>query len=105
MSIDYSPVGGIGLEVTDEIRKKLVVANKGDFDGDMNSLLSDLEFNYEEAGDGSYSGDDNIFYIMVDGDTLTEVNKNVKKLIKKLSSMKIEVDIDSFKIISDLHVW
>jgi hypothetical protein len=105
MGVDYNGVGGIGLEVTNEIKKKLVVANDGDFCGCMDTLLDDLEFEYREAGDGNYSGEENTYYIMVEGENLREIIENSEPFIERLSNMGIIVTFDNLKVIEDLRVW
>lgn len=106
MGIDYTPVGGIGLEITDEIKKKLVIANEGEaHDGCMDSLCSDLGLEYSEAGDGSYSGDENTFYLMVEGTTLMEINENSGPFLDKMYEKGIRVTASDLQVISELHVW
>lgn len=105
MGVDYDGVGGVGVEITEEMKRKLVVANEGAFDGYMDELLSDLELEYKEGGSGSYTGKENTFYLMVEGDTLEEVYNNSKGFISKLSEMNIDIKLGDIVVIEDLHVW
>jgi hypothetical protein len=105
MGVDYIPVGGIGIKVTHEIKKKLTIVNEGDCCGGcMDSLLSDLELEYAEAGDGSYTGEENTYYLMVQGSTLVEINENTDEFISKLKSYDIDVSVSDVKVISELHI-
>lgn len=104
MGVDYSPVGGIGIEVTKEIKSKLIKANDGNYD-DMDSLLDDLDLPYKVAGNGSYTGNDNDYYVMVEGETLTEINSNTDRFIEVLGNLGVEIKLDDLKVIQELHVW
>jgi len=103
MGVDYSPVGGIGIEMTDEILG--VLQKQVDLYECKDSLLDELELSYSQAGSGNYTGAENTYYIMVDGDTLMEINKNAKVLSDKLKSFGIEIEAEDFDVIQDLHVW
>lgn len=105
MGVDYSPVGGVGVEVTKEIKKKLIVANDGDYDGDMDDLLSELGLTYAEAGDGNYTGDDNRHYIILEGDNFSELSENALPLISKLEDMGINIEYTDLKVLNELHIW
>ena len=105
MSVDYKGVGGIGVLVTDSIRKKLVIANDGNYDGCVETLLCDLGIECEELGEGNYTGNENTFYMMVEGKTLIELNKNVQAFIKKLKSYKINIKEEDIKLVSGLLMW
>lgn len=106
MGVDYSPVGGIGVKLTHEMKCKLIVANEGEaHDGCVDSLLGDLEFCYAEAGDGNYSGNENDFYLLVEGDTLMEINQNSKEFLQRLNSYGIKIKEEDLEVISELHVW
>ena len=106
MGVDYSPVGGIGIKIEGKIKNKLIVANDGEsYDGDMDSLCGDLDLTCSESGDGNYTGDENDWYIMVEGETLMEINKNAPKLIEKLSGYGINIKMGELKVIQELCIW
>lgn len=105
MGVDYTPVSGVGIEVTKDIKKKLVMANGGDFDGCLESLLDDLELVYQDAGSGSYTGEENTYYLKVEGSTLTEINRNSEPFLKKLEGFGISLTVDDLIMINDLCVW
>jgi hypothetical protein len=103
VGVDYSPVGGIGIELTDEI---LGVLQKAvDLYEDKESLLGELELDYKEAGDGNYSGDENIFYIVAEGNNLRETTESAIELSKRLKELGVDISSDDFIVIQDLHVW
>jgi hypothetical protein len=104
MGVDYSPVGGIGIEVTGKIKAKLKAAATDSYEC-MGELLDDLGIPYKEAGDGNYSGKENSFYLIVEGETLTEINNNAEKFIKNMSEFGIKVKSDDLVVIEELHVW
>lgn len=106
MGVDYNGIGGIGLEVTDEVLEKLHKYTKNKFIDDHTvDLIESLDISYSEAGSGSYTGQENTFYLMAEGDTLKEVTEGAKELSVKLKQLGIEIDPDDFEVISDLHVW
>jgi hypothetical protein len=105
MGIDYDGIGGIGIEFTDEIKDKLIeceLFTEEDFDEDYDSCFEKLGLTYDQAGN-MYSGD-TYFYLMVDGDTLPEVNKNSKEFINTLSKYGVIITEDDLKVISDYLV-
>lgn len=104
MGVDYSPVGGVGIKVTDKIKNKLRVANNGDGD-DITEILDSLELPYAQAGDGNYSGNDNDFYLKVEGETLVEINSNAPAFIEKLKGYNVDISLNDLIMIEDLHVW
>ncbi len=104
MSVGYDAVGGIGIEVTPDIRNKLCSAYNN-LEDDMVEILEATDFTYSEAGDGSYTGDDNTFYIMVEGKTLGDIIENAKKVSKSLSEFGISISDKDFVVIEDIHVW
>lgn len=106
MGVDYSPLGGIGIRVTKEYKKKLIVANEGEtYDGDMVSVIEELGITAGTSGSGSYTGEENDYYMMVDGSTLMEINQNSAHFIKTLNSFGIDITEKDLEVIEELHIW
>ncbi len=106
MGVDYNGVGGIGIVVTSSMKKKLIILNEGECcDGSLEEVLDDLEMSYKEGGDGNYSGEENTFYLTVEGETLNEINENVEGFLETLNDAGIKVSQNDLKVIEDLHVW
>ena len=113
MGIDYCGVGGIGIEIDDDMKElisnKYYSKNEMDEDDDdyeevyFSEILDDAGIEYSEAG-CSYSGDLN-YYLLVDGSTLLEVQNNTEEFIKKLKDIGINITIEDLQVVSDLHVY
>lgn len=74
MSVDYDGVGGIGIELTDEVL--LCIIDKGIFteyqwEDDRHLTLESLGLSFSEAG--SYYSGNLKQYLFVDGNNLKEV--------------------------------
>jgi len=112
MGIDYRGVGGIGIEVTEQMINEAIELKypDGDFDEDagyhekLDDLLSESPLEYETAGD-AYSGE-TTFYLLVPGSTLGAVQKNVPVFLEGiLQVFNIKKDPAELEVISDLLVY
>ena len=102
MGVDYSAVGGIGVKVTPKMLKVLRARdteNEDDYD-----ILDSLGLRFEVGGSGAYTGKKDNYYLMADGNNLGQVIKGADKLHKKLKELGIDIPVDKFEVIEDLHV-
>jgi len=114
MGVDYSSVGGIGIEIDDEIKNMITdrycTENGIEEDSDeydelyFSEILDELEIDYSEGGSGCYGGDSS-YYLLVDGNTLLEVQNNTDEFIKNLKNIGIEITVEDLQVISDLHIY
>lgn len=104
MGVDYDGVGGIGVEVDDEIIDACIkngVFTKEDYDDDAD-CLSNLDLTYGTAG--SYYSGNVTHYLFVDGATFSDIKKNIGGFIDKLKSIGVEKTEDDIKVISEMLV-
>lgn len=108
MGVDYEGVGGVGIELTDEMIEQL--KNYSSFteeeweDGPI-YYMEKCGFLCFEGGSYHYTGEKRRFYFLVPGDTLKEVTNNAPTFIKNLAAFGIQTTVDDLKIISDLLIW
>lgn len=105
MGIDYDGVGGIGIELTDNMIQTAI--KKGIFTQEMwkedqDHCLDILGFTYSDAGN-YYSGDIKT-YLFVDGNNLGEINKNALDFIEKLKQFDIIYSVDDIELIEDVRI-
>ncbi len=110
MGIDYRGVGGIGIEVTEEMIDSAIWKKYPDFDEDSNyeekleNLLSESSLEYATAGN-AYSGETG-FYLLVPGSTLGEVQENVPVFLEGiLQIFDLKKDPVDLEVISDLLIY
>ena len=119
MGIDYSPVGGIGIEIDEEMRSliefKYYVNTYGigkieDLEDleeyeelDFQEILEECFLPYSMAG-CSYSGN-HCYYLMVKGETLLEIENNYQEFIDSLKEYGISIIKEDLMVVSDLLVW
>ena len=107
MGIDHNGVGGIGIELTEEIRNKLIenkLFTQDEWDEDKYGCLEEINLIYSVAGDGSYGGKD-IYYLLVKGDNLKEILENEEVFRNHLKTFGIQLTQGDLSVISDLHTW
>jgi hypothetical protein len=114
MGVDYCSIGGIGIEITDDMKDKLsedyYLKNEIDEDDDdyeeiwFTEILDDSGLEYSEAGSEGYGGEGR-YYLLVDGNTLLEVQNNTDEFIKNLKNIGIIITIEDLQVISDLHIY
>lgn len=106
MGVDYDRIGGIGIELTNDMMRSLCINSDipdEEWEDDPDYCLDRLKLNYERAG-SEYSGEI-YYYLLVKGDTFIEVNKNIPEFIEKLDLFGIDVKVEDLKVISDLYIW
>ena len=108
MGIDRDGIGGIGILVDQEVVEKMItkgIFTEDEWEDDPLECLDMTMIPHATAGDGSYTGDDDIFYFMIDGNTLNEINRNVPDFIKRLNEVGVSIKEEELIVISDIHVW
>jgi len=106
MFFDYSPVGGVGIQLTKEMVERLISNGKfseDDWEDDPDGCIDELGMSYQTAGN-SYS-DETYHYLLVEGSTLMEINENVDDFVSELSKNGITISKEEIHVIRDLHVW
>lgn len=104
MGVDYGSIGGVGIEFTAEmvdVAIKNGVFSEDEWEEDEYECLGEIGLKYREAGN-AYAGVSR-WYLLVNGDTLDEVNENSNKFIARLA--EIGISVDKLDIISDLRIW
>lgn len=106
MGVDYNGVGGIGVKLEDEMIEKLIASglfSGEEWEEDEQECVEKIRIGYSEAGN-CYSGN-TWFYLLVEGETLPEINANKLEFIGRLSDIGITIADEDLKVISDLHIW
>ena len=108
MGIDYDGVGGIGIEVTESILKKLISAKlftRKQWNEDFNECLEKIGLLFSTAGN-FYSGDmeDLTHYLFIPGNNLQEILDNEEKFKLDLEKFGINISRKDLLVISDHRV-
>ena len=114
MGVDYCGIGGIGIKITDDMKDiislKYYSINNIDEDDDdyeeiyFSEILDDYGLEYSEAGSEGYGGEGR-YYLLVEGNTLLEVQNNTDDFIKSLKDVGIKITVEDLQVISDLHIY
>lgn len=98
MGVDYSAHYGIGIKI-----QTFEIEDKFDFlDENLNE-----KYTWFETGEGSYTGEENEFYVILKDDSnLLEINLSVEKvkLLNHLKEIGIET-IGEFGIVGGLEIY
>jgi hypothetical protein len=108
MGIDYSAVGGIGVQLTKERIQKLIGANvfsQKEWEADYGLCLKKLKFPYSLAGDGSYTGEEHRYYLHIPGHNLNEINDNKEEFCKQFQDWNILLEDEDLAVLSDIYVF
>ena len=108
MGVDYDGVGGIGIELAEEMIEYAIehgVFTEEAWDYDSGECLDQLAgFYYSHAG-SSYSGD-TFFYLFVPGSILGEINEKAPRFVEKVKEyFGVDIAVDDLKVISDIYIW
>jgi hypothetical protein len=111
MGIDYHGVGGIGMEVTEEMIEDAYYNPNYPSYGEeemhedmLNELLGESPLEYATAGN-TYSGK-TVFYLMVPGTTFGEIQENIPVFLESIFQVfDIKKDPADLEVISDLLVY
>ena len=106
MGVDYSGVGGIGIEISEEMKDILLDKHTSENEDDevyFSEVLDDLGIEYQEAGSGGYGGEAR-YYFLVKGNKLSEVQENTPAFIESLKDVGIKIDVKDLRVVSDLYI-
>jgi len=109
MGIDYDGVGGIGIELTEDIIQKFIsfeYFTEDEWNENYYDCLETIgkKFNISFTSAGNFYSGDIVHYLLVDGQNLKEINENSKTFIEKLKIIGLELSEESLKVISDYMV-
>lgn len=103
MGVDYNSVGGVGIEISEQMVKTMIdngVLTEDEWDDDPWDCSEKIGLKYESAGVFNYEN----HYFFIDGCTLAEINSNVGKFKNKLYEIGLKIEDEDIKIISDIYV-
>ena len=106
MGVDYNGVGGIGVEFTDDMAERAIergMFSREDWEADRYMCMEEIGVLFSEAGN-SYSSDTR-FYLLVEGETLKEINNNAGVFVEKVSKLLPDLSVDTLRVINDMHIW
>ena len=106
MGVDYSSVGGIGVEFTEDMKQAMIdkgLFTEDEWDDSQSECMDEIGIPYNEAGN-SYSCE-TCFYFLVKGKTLKEINNNAGEFVSELKECGINVSVNELQVISEYHVW
>lgn len=106
MGVAYQAIGGIGIEITDEMINKMIdlgMFAKTEWNEDPDGCLSEIGLLCANAG--SYYSGNVYWYWLVAGDTLTEVNDNSNDFLHKLNQIGFKKNVSDLKVIQDLLIF
>jgi hypothetical protein len=110
MSIDYDGVGGIGIELTEELVQKFIAANiftEEEWEDDYYECLEKVEETFGIATDTAgnfYSDRDITHYLFVDGSNLKDILENHVTFLEKMKSVGVDLSLEDLELISDYKV-
>lgn len=111
MGISYDGIGGIGIEVTEEIVAKFISSGyftEDEWDEDyyecLETIGEKLNISYSTAGNFYNGIEDLVHYLLVDGENLKEVVENSKTFIEKLKTVGLDLTEKDLLVISDYCV-
>jgi len=105
MGVDYDANFGIGYR----LKNKFFEDDENGEEFDMESYLDDVitdDFRYFKTGSGSYTGEENEYYLVIKNpfETGLDLTEKKKLLDDFLAKNDLEVDGD-FDVVGGLHVW
>ncbi len=108
MGVDYSGIGGIGIEITEErfaLLLKHGLFTQEEWDNDPWYPLEKLKFPYAAAGVGNYTGKKNTYYVLVPVDNLTEIIANEAQFRGTFAKYGIDLQQKDLMVIVGLYVY
>ncbi len=106
MGVDYTGIGGVGIEITEEMQEMITEKYNVENDEEVYfvEILDEIGIEYSEAGSGNYSGEAR-YYFLVEGSKFSEIQDNTDDFIKSLKDIGIEITSEDLDVISDIHMW
>lgn len=108
MSVDYSAIGGIGIEATKEIAAKLIeksIITQDEWDDKY--IFKDSPSNkhkIEMATAGSAYSGELYWYFLVVGENLPEIMENALDFIAAFQSAGVDIKMDDLEVIAEGYV-
>lgn len=102
MSIYYDGIVGIGVHLNLYMIKDTTAFTMEEYEEDRHECVSRLGVEWKEAGNAMTGESD--FYLVVDGYTLSAINKNWETFTLKLRSHGIDVSYNDLIVISDVYI-
>lgn len=99
MGVDYSPVSGYGLEITDDMKELLMRSQKIDC---IEDLMEWIDLPYDIAGDG-LAGEE-YAYVFVWGNTPEELIENTPLFLNSLKMKGINVKKSDLSFVEDMYI-
>ena len=94
MSINYEPVGGIGLYLNSEFMQRV---NMESTENDVEIFCNLYDLMYHPFSDG--------FVILVDGENLFDLYDNAKRMVEHLILKGVKVSMLDIRPVSELFVY
>ena len=106
MGVDYDCVSGIGIEVTADVRAKLMAMGlftEAEWDCDPRECLHKLGLVTGTAG-SCYDNEGFTYYLFVEGKTLGEIIANSAKFVATLKHWGVDINPNDLEVIEDMMV-
>lgn len=108
MGIDYDGVGGIGIELTDEMLdtlKQKGLFTEEEWDEDYYDCMEKIGLVWEPAHYYDVPVEEYTFYLFVDGNNIVEINDNIPSFLDTLNKYGFNITKEDIIPISDIHIW
>lgn len=107
MGVGYGGVGGIGVQFDSDMQESAVekgIFSEEDWDDCPGECMESVGLTFDTAG-SAYSGEEQ-FYLLVDGESLTDINNNAGDFCSKVNeAIGSKLTPADLKVIYDLHIW
>lgn len=103
MGVEYDAIGGIGIEVSDELIQSAIdngLFTIEDYQIDSYECLEKFGESIGEAG-SCWTGETE-FYLFVKGYTLGDINKNAPAFVKRLGDFGTVVEVDDLQLVYEV---
>ena len=107
MGVDYYPVAGFSIKMTDEIEKRisdLADETMPDWEKDYETVFDALDIGYAEIG-SSWSGDTEHIPLFIPENAI-DLDKQIAEWLKDLNAkMQTTFEIEDVIFFKDLRIW
>ncbi len=107
MGVSYNVVGGVGIKITEDIIDTLIdngAFSEEDWEEYGNECVDEF-FDYECKTAGNACFGETTQYLLIEGDTLADVNSNSANFIKKLNKKGLKITKEDLIIISEHYIY